>query len=57
MIKDNKQYLERLSAIMKGLIIYKQEIELLEDLICKYPNKSREIVFKQGQYQLYMPIG
>lgn len=44
----NKEYqkyndLEKLSAVMKGLIQYKQEIEILEKLIKKYPKQSSEI--------------
>ncbi len=44
----NKEYknsndLEKLSAIMKGLIEYKQEIETLEKLILKYPKETAKI--------------
>lgn len=34
--------LEKLSAIMKGLIEHKQEIETLEKLIKKYPDKTKK---------------
>ncbi len=53
---SNKQNLERLSSIMKGLLIYKRKIKLLEHLIQKYPNETREIVFKNNNIN-FMPIG
>ena len=36
--------LERLSGILKGLIIYKQEQEMLEKLIIKYRYESVKLV-------------
>jgi hypothetical protein len=43
--QDYEKYndLEKLSAVMKGLIEYKQEIEMLEKLIKKYPKQSSKI--------------
>ena len=43
--QDYEKYndLEKLSAVMKGLIEYKQEIELLKKLIKKYPKESSQI--------------
>lgn len=45
-----KNDLERLSGIFKGIIIYKQEQEMLEKLIKKYRCESVELI-KQNYWQ------
>lgn len=59
---DDKEYqkyndLEKLSAIMKGLIEHKKEIETLEKLILKYPDKAALIIADTQGVRYFIPIG
>ena len=56
-----KQELTRLSGILKGLIIYKEETQKLEELMKKYPIEANIIFNKEhcfDQFRFYFgPIG
>ena len=41
---NEKEHLERLSGIMKGLLKYKEDQELLKELILKYKAETIKIV-------------
>ena len=43
-----KQELTRLSGILKGLIIYKEETQKLEELMKKYPIETNTIFNKEN---------
>ena len=49
-MEDKSPQLERLSGILKGIIIYKQEQELLRELIKKYKSQSMEIFADEYGY-------
>lgn len=47
---NEKENLERLSGIMKGILKYKEEQELLRELILKYKSESMKIFTDQYGY-------
>ena len=59
MILSNIKDLTRLSGILKGIVIYKQEIEQLEKLINKYKKETIKIVFEKECIDIndFMPKG
>ena len=54
-----KKDLIRLSGIIKGILIYKQEIEQLEKLIDKYKKETVKIVLEKEYINIFdfMPKG
>lgn len=56
-----KQELTKLSGILKGLIIYKEETQKLEELMKKYPTEANTIYQKEEcfyKFSFYVgPIG
>lgn len=54
-----KKDLTRLSGIIKGILIYKQEIEQLEKLVDKYKKETVKIVLEKEYIDIFdfMPKG
>ena len=59
MILSNIKDLIRLSGILKGIVIYKQEIEQLEKLVDKYKKETVKIVLEKEYINIFdfMPKG
>lgn len=59
MILSNVKDLTRLSGIIKGILIYKQEIEQLEKLVDKYKKETVKIVLEKEYINIFdfMPKG
>ncbi len=58
---DKNELLTRFSGLLKGLIIYKEEIAKLEELMIKYHFETNKIYLRENCFERYHfcfgPIG